>query len=67
MAGEGPRLHAELAAANEIIGPCYPSAARLAELAADRLARGMPAGPAEALYLRRPDAREPGRPKRVTP
>jgi tRNA threonylcarbamoyl adenosine modification protein YeaZ len=67
MAGEGPRLHAELAAADEIIGPCYPSAARLAELAADRLARGMPAGPAEALYLRRPDAREPGRPKRVTP
>ena len=67
MAGEGPRLHAELAAADEIIGPRYPSAATLAELAADRLARGIPAGPAEALYLRRPDAREPARPKRVTP
>jgi tRNA threonylcarbamoyl adenosine modification protein YeaZ len=67
MAGEGPRLHAELAAADEIIGPCYPSASNLAELAADHLARGVPAGPAEALYLRRPDAREPGRPKRVTP
>jgi tRNA threonylcarbamoyladenosine biosynthesis protein TsaB len=67
MAGEGPRLHAELAEANEIIGPRYPSAAVLAELAADHLAHGVPAGPAEALYLRRPDAREPGRPKRVTP
>jgi tRNA threonylcarbamoyl adenosine modification protein YeaZ len=67
MAGEGPRLHAELAEADEIIGPRYPSAAVLAELAADHLAHGVPAGPAEALYLRRPDAREPGRPKRVTP
>jgi tRNA threonylcarbamoyladenosine biosynthesis protein TsaB len=67
MAGEGPRLHAELAASDEIIGPRYPSAAKLAELAAGHLARGIPAQPAEALYLRRPDAREPGRPKRVTP
>jgi len=67
MAGEGPRLHAELAEADAIIGPRYPSAVMLAELAADHLARGVPAGPAEALYLRRPDAREPGRPKRVTP
>lgn len=67
MAGEGPRLHAELAAADEIIGPRYPSASKLAELAADHLARGVPARPPEARYLRRPDAREPGRPKRVTP
>ena len=67
VAGDGPRLYAELAAAEEIIGPRYPSAAQLALLAADHLALGVPAGPAEALYLRRPDAREPGRPKRVTP
>lgn len=67
MAGEGPRLHAELAAGSETIGPRYPSAAQLAQIAADHLARGIPAGPPEALYLRRPDAREPGRPKRVTP
>jgi tRNA threonylcarbamoyl adenosine modification protein YeaZ len=67
MAGEGPWLHAELAAADDIIGPRYPSAAQLAELAAGHLARGVPGGPAEALYLRRPDAREPARPKRVTP
>jgi hypothetical protein len=27
----------------------------------------VPPGPAEPLYLRRPDAREPGKLKRVTP
>ena len=68
VAGDGPRLYSDFAAApEEIIGPRYPSAAQLAQLAADHLALGIPAGPAEALYLRRPDAREPGRPKRVTP
>ncbi len=66
MAGEGPRLHAELAARSEMIGPRYPEAAELAAMAADRAARGLPPGSAEPLYLRRPDAREPGRPKRVT-
>lgn len=67
VAGEGPRLHAELAAADELFGPRYPSASYLAEIAASAIAAGAPAGPAEPLYLRRPDAREPGRPKRVTP
>jgi len=67
VAGDGPRLHAELADAGELIGPRYPSAAELAEIAAGHIASGLPAAPPEALYLRRPDAREPGRPKRVTP
>ena len=66
VAGEGPVLHAELAA-TAIMEPRYPSAAQLAQIAADHLADGVPPGPAEALYLRRPDAREPVRPKRVTP
>jgi len=54
----------------------HPSAAVLAELAAERLAGGTVTGPAtgagtallppEPLYLRRPDARVPGPPKRVT-
>ncbi len=66
VAGEGPVLRAEIAAAC-IIEPRYPSAVQLAMIAADRLARGLPPGPPDALYLRRPDAREPGRPKRVTP
>ena len=65
MAGEGPVLYPELAA--EPIGPRYPAAAQLAEISAQRQASGARLGPAEPLYLRRPDAREPGRPKRVTP
>ena len=66
VAGEGPLLHPGLAAAG-VIEPRYPSAAQLAQIAAAHVATGLPPGPAEALYLRRPDAREPGRPKRVTP
>jgi tRNA threonylcarbamoyl adenosine modification protein YeaZ len=65
VAGEGAALYAELGACP--IPPCYPDAARLAEIAAERLARRTPLEPAEPLYLRRPDAREPGKPKRVTP
>lgn len=64
-AGEGAVLYPELA--NPPIGPRFPSASRLACLAAARLAAGAPPAPAEPLYLRRPDAREPGKPKRVTP
>jgi tRNA threonylcarbamoyladenosine biosynthesis protein TsaB len=67
MAGEGPRLHAELAAESELIGPCYPAAAELAALSARHALLGIPPSLPEPLYLRRPDAREPGRPKRVTP
>ncbi|MDR2984163.1 MAG: tRNA (adenosine(37)-N6)-threonylcarbamoyltransferase complex dimerization subunit type 1 TsaB [Nocardiopsaceae bacterium] len=66
VAGEGPVLHPELGASG-IIEPRYPSAAQLADITFARLAAGLPPGPADALYLRRPDAREPGRPKRVTP
>jgi tRNA threonylcarbamoyl adenosine modification protein YeaZ len=65
VAGEGPVLYPELAA--RAIGPCYPAAARLAEIFAKRRAHGTPVAPAEPLYLRRPDAREPGRAKRVIP
>lgn len=64
VAGEGPALYPELAA--EPLGPRYPSAARLAEIAVGRRAAREPAAPLEPLYLRRPDAREPGPLKRVT-
>jgi tRNA threonylcarbamoyl adenosine modification protein YeaZ len=67
VAGEGPRLHAELAGTGEFFGPRYPSAARLVGMTAEAIAIGTPPSPAEPCYLRRPDAREPGRPKRVTP
>ncbi len=64
VAGEGPVLYPEMTA--EPIGPRYPEAARLADLAAGRAAQGI-AAPAVPLYLRRPDAAEPRPPKRVTP
>ena len=65
VAGEGPVLYPELGACP--IPPRYPDAARLAEIAALRLAEGGPPDPPEPLYLRKPDARVPGQPKRVTP
>jgi tRNA threonylcarbamoyl adenosine modification protein YeaZ len=64
VAGEGALLYPGAA---ESLEPRYPAAAALAALAAKRLADGIPAAPPEPRYLRRPDAREPGRPKRVTP
>jgi tRNA threonylcarbamoyl adenosine modification protein YeaZ len=68
VAGTGLELYPDLGGgAATVIPPRYPSAARLASLAVARLATGAPPGAAEPLYLRRPDAREPGKPKRVTP
>jgi tRNA threonylcarbamoyl adenosine modification protein YeaZ len=64
VAGAGATLYPELA--QRAAEPQYPSAATLAELAAARLAAGEPPTPPEPLYLRRPDAREPGPRKRVT-
>ena len=45
----------------EPIGPPYPAAGTLARLVAQQLAAGAPATGAEPIYLRRPDARVPGR------
>ncbi len=64
-----------------MIEPAYPEARVLCEVVAGRLtgqagpgglgsrpgAAWPPLLAAEPLYLRRPDAREPGPPKRVTP
>ena len=79
VAGEGPMLYPELFPTST--GPAYPAAATLCRLVAAAVARGENAAddaavaggwravllPPEPLYLRRPDAREPGAPKRVTP
>jgi tRNA threonylcarbamoyl adenosine modification protein YeaZ len=65
VAGDGAFLYPELA--GQPIGPRFPEAAQLAILTAQRAVAAEPPLPAEPLYLRRPDAREPGRPKRVTP
>lgn len=50
----------------EPIEPSYPAAGTLARIAAQQLAAGEPGAGAEPIYLRRPDARVPGPPKRVT-
>ncbi len=67
-AGEGPMLYPETLPHG--LGPAFPAAATLCRIAAAALAAGDPGQrllPPEPLYLRRPDAREPGVPKRVTP
>jgi tRNA threonylcarbamoyl adenosine modification protein YeaZ len=64
VAGDGAVLYRELSA--EPLPPRFPSAAQLARIAVARAAAGVPPQPPEPLYLRRPDAREPGPPKRVT-
>jgi tRNA threonylcarbamoyl adenosine modification protein YeaZ len=64
VAGEGAVLYAELSARQ--LQPRFPSAAQLALIAAARIQAGEPPQPPEPRYLRRPDAREPGPPKRVT-
>lgn len=66
-AGEGPMLYPGLLP--DGLGPAFPAAATLCRVAAAALAGSDPDTlllPPEPLYLRRPDAREPGAPKRVT-
>jgi tRNA threonylcarbamoyladenosine biosynthesis protein TsaB len=69
VAGTGGPLYPE--AFGEMIGPAYPDAGVLCRLVAGSLTGPSPGHPpllaADPLYLRRPDAREPGPPKRVTP
>jgi tRNA threonylcarbamoyladenosine biosynthesis protein TsaB len=65
VAGEGAVLYPELT--SRPLAPPYPSAGQLACIAVGRISAGLPPGLAEPLYLRRPDVREPGKPKRVTP
>ena len=64
VAGTGGQLYP--VAFGEVIGPAYPDAGTLCGLVAQ--SGGQPTLlAAEPLYLSRPDAREPGPPKRVTP
>ncbi len=66
VAGDGGRIYPE--AFGEPVDHPYPDARTLCDVVAARLAGGTGPDllPAEPLYLRRPDAREPGAPKRVT-
>ena len=66
-AGEGPMLYPEVLFNS--LGPAFPAAATLCRVAVAALAAGDQDKvllPPEPLYLRRPDAREPGAPKRVS-
>lgn len=65
VAGEGALLYPDVFP--EAVDPRHPSAAALAEVVLDRLATD-PGSllPPEPLYLRRPDAVEPGSRKRVS-
>ena len=65
VAGEGPVLYPELA---ERADPAsLPRRRAAGRDRGGRLAGTARLEPAEPLYLRRPDARVPGKPKRVTP
>jgi tRNA threonylcarbamoyl adenosine modification protein YeaZ len=65
VVGDGAHVHAEALAALDLRdAPRYPSAAALVGVIASRV--GTPAEPLVPLYLRRPDAEQPGPPKRVT-
>jgi len=64
VAGAGGPLYPE--AFGELIVPVYPDAGTLCGLVAQPVIQ-VPLLAPEPLYLRRPDAREPGAPKRVTP
>jgi tRNA threonylcarbamoyl adenosine modification protein YeaZ len=64
MAGAGARLYADVLGL-PLVGPDYPSAAALVRCAAGRIEAGTPSETLTPLYLRRPDAVPPGRPKSV--
>jgi tRNA threonylcarbamoyl adenosine modification protein YeaZ len=65
--GDGAQLHREAFAGHEVVDtPRYPAPDALVLLAARRALDGAPTEPLTPLYLRRPDAVEPGAPKRVT-
>ena len=67
-AGDGARMYAEalgLPLRDDGIDLTYPAPIALAEIAADRVRGGAQSEPLNPLYLRRPDAVEPGAPKLV--
>jgi len=64
--GAGARQYAEVLGL-PVTGPASPDPVALVDVAAERVRAGAPADPLSPLYLRHPDAVEPGRPKAVTP
>lgn len=66
IAGTGTRLYGDMFTAFHA-APAHPHAVTLALLVTDRARARAQADPLTPLYLRRPDAVPPGRPKAVTP
>ncbi|MFO7192398.1 MULTISPECIES: tRNA (adenosine(37)-N6)-threonylcarbamoyltransferase complex dimerization subunit type 1 TsaB [Thermocrispum] len=64
VAGHGVQVYPD-AFELTAVEPWYPSPRGLVLAAADELRSGADPAPLTARYLRRPDAQEPGRPKRV--
>ncbi|NKQ58111.1 tRNA (adenosine(37)-N6)-threonylcarbamoyltransferase complex dimerization subunit type 1 TsaB [Amycolatopsis sp. K13G38] len=64
-AGDGARLYEDRLGAR-VVEPYYPATKGLVTAAASVLTAGEPPAPLTPLYLRRPDATEPGARKRVT-
>jgi tRNA threonylcarbamoyl adenosine modification protein YeaZ len=64
--GAGARQYADVLGL-PVTGPDSPDPVALAAVAADRVRSRAAADPLTPLYLRHPDAAEPGRPKAVTP
>ncbi len=65
-AGDGALLYADVIGLPLRAEPRYPGAVALAAVAADRIIAGAPSDPLTPLYLRRPDAVEPGARKTVS-
>jgi tRNA A37 threonylcarbamoyladenosine modification protein TsaB len=71
VAGQGALLYPDALAGGPASAagmPIYPAAGDMCDIVVAALAAGQPDTllPLEPLYLRRPDAREPGAPKRVS-
>ena len=67
LVGAGALLHRDVFASFAVDGDLlHPSVPRLVERAVDRVRAGAPGDPLTPLYLRRPDAVEPGAIKKVT-
>jgi tRNA threonylcarbamoyl adenosine modification protein YeaZ len=71
LVGAGARMYAEVLGEERLVegAPDHPLAGALATLAAEHLAAGTPDGVLTSpspIYLRRPDARVPGPPKKVS-
>lgn len=68
VAGEGPLLYPEaFAAFSAVPDRVYPRAELLVGRIANRVRAAAPGEDLTPMYLRRPDAQPPGRPKQVTP